>query len=142
MAKEIKSKGLEYISHKSKLICIIIRNSYCSNQTVFFTPKSFSQQLGFLSHKKGSLVEPHKHRLHKREIFYTQEFLWVKKGKVRIDLYSSKENFLCSETLAKSDAILLCAGGHGVQALKDSVMLEVKQGPYKGPQDKQFLRKK
>ncbi|MEI8349044.1 MAG: hypothetical protein WCI77_02725 [Candidatus Omnitrophota bacterium] len=140
MAKEIKSEGLEYISHKGKLICIIVRNSYCNNKVIFFTPQSFSQQLGFLPHKKGDFIKPHKHKLHKREIFYTQEVLWVKKGKVRVDLYSEEEKFLCSEVLIKGEIILLCGGGHGVEVLEDSVMIEVKQGPYKGPEDKQFLR--
>ena len=34
------------------------------------------------------------------------------------------------------DVILLVSGGHGFQALEEVEMIEVKQGPYTGEQDK------
>ncbi len=34
------------------------------------------------------------------------------------------------------DVILLASGGHGFEMIEDSEILEVKQGPYTGDQDK------
>jgi len=38
--------------------------------------------------------------------------------------------------LGPGDVILLATGGHGFQMLEETEMIEVKQGPYVGDQDK------
>ncbi len=66
----------------------------------------------------------------------TQEVLFVKSGKVRVDFYNDEKVFLESRELNTGDVILLAAGGHGFQMLEASELIEVKQGPYCGDQDK------
>ncbi len=44
---------IEKIIHKNIIIAIIIRNDYKKDGIEFFTPNNFSQQLGYMSHKKG-----------------------------------------------------------------------------------------
>lgn len=63
--------------------------------------------------------------------------LFVKKGKIKVDLYSSEKIFLGSEFLETGDFIHLTSGGHGFEILEDTVMIEVKQGPYLGVDDKE-----
>lgn len=137
MIKEIKAEGLEYIYHEGELYALIIRNTFESSSITFFTPNSFSQQLGYLPHKKGNIIAPHKHKINKREILYTQEVLFIKKGKVKVNFYDNNHSYIASEILSSGDVILLCGGGHGFEILEDTVMIEVKQGPYVGVDDKE-----
>jgi len=137
MIKEIETEGLEYAYHQGELYCVILRDSFKSDSVVFFTPDSFSQQLGFLPHKKGNMIEPHRHKINKREILYTQEVLFLKEGKVRVNFYDKNHIYIGSEEIRGGDVILLCAGGHGFEILENSIMIEVKQGPYVGIDDKE-----
>lgn len=137
MIKESNVKGLEYVYHEGELLCVILRSEYDSESISFFTPNSLSQQLGYLPHKKGGKIDPHKHKIHKREILFTQETLFIKKGKVKVNLYGSSKELIGSETLNEGDFILLCGGGHGLDILEDSQMIEIKQGPYVEADDKE-----
>jgi hypothetical protein len=60
----------------------------------------------------------------------------VKKGKLRVDLYSDAREYRDSRVLEGGDVILLVSGGHGFEVLEDVEMIEVKQGPYTGDADK------
>jgi hypothetical protein len=136
MIKEINTKGLEYLYHEGELYSIVMRGNYHTETISFFTPDSFSQQLGYLPHKKGNIIKPHKHKINRREILYTQEVLIMKKGQVKVNFYKDENNFIGSETVEEGDIILLCGGGHGFEILEDAIMIEVKQGPYMGLDDK------
>jgi hypothetical protein len=136
MIKEVSKEGLEYLYHEGELYSIVMRSNYHTETISFFTPDSFSQQLGYLPHKKGNIIKPHKHKINRREILYTQEVLFIKKGKVKVNFYKDETNFIGSETVKEGDIILLCGGGHGFEVLEDAIMIEVKQGPYMGLDDK------
>ena len=137
MIKEIKTEGLEYMYHDGELFCIVLRDNYKNETISFFTPDSFSQQLGYLPHKKGNKIKPHKHKINKREILYTHEVLFIKKGKVKVNFYDRDKNTVGSEHLNCGDIILLCGGGHGFEILEETIMIEVKQGPFIGIEDKE-----
>jgi hypothetical protein len=63
--------------------------------------------------------------------------IFLKSGKVRVDFYSSNKIYLKSKILVCGDVILLASGGHGFKMLEESEMIEVKQGPYAGEEDKE-----
>ena len=67
---------------------------------------------------------------------YTQEVLFIKSGKVRVDYFDDDKNYLESRILSQGDVVLLSGGGHGFYMLEDSEIIEVKQGPYAGDRDK------
>ncbi len=127
---------IERICNNNELYAIIIRASYENKGIEFFTPDDFSQQLAFMSHPKGKLIEPHIHNLVKREVFYTKEVLFIRKGKIRVDFYDEARKYIKSQILSEGDVILLASGGHGFEVLEDLEMFEVKQGPYAGDSDK------
>lgn len=127
---------VERIIKNRKLYAIIIYDKYHNDGVEFFTPDDFSQQLAFISHKSGKIIEPHVHTPYLRNITYTQEVLIIKKGELKVDFYDLKRKYFASRILKKGDLILLATGGHGFQVLKDVEMLEVKQGPYSGEKDK------
>jgi hypothetical protein len=117
-------------------LAIILRNSFKTNGIEFFTPSDFSQQLGYMNRPNGYVIPPHVHNPVAREVQYTKEVLFIKSGKVRVDFYDENQNYLESHILYQGDVILLAFGGHGFEMLEPSEMIEVKQGPYAGDEDK------
>lgn len=132
----MENKLLETIVDGLEPIALIIRNNYNEDGLHFFTPDSFSQQVAFMKHPKGKTISPHVHNLVPRQVLYTQEVLFIKKGKVEFTFYSSKRKFLSISILETGDVILLCGGGHSLKMLEETSMIEVKQGPYAGDNDK------
>lgn len=118
------------------MLALIIYANYCSDGIDFFTPAEFSQQLAYMKHPPGKVIEPHVHNPVQREVFVTQEVLLLKKGRLRVDFYDQQRNYCTSRILEGGDVILLAAGGHGFEALEEIEMIEVKQGPYSGDSDK------
>jgi hypothetical protein len=127
---------LEQIQKGEKILGIIIRSNYKENGIAFLTPDNFPQQLGYMNRPEEYVIPPHVHNPVKREVVLTQEVLFIKSGKVRVDFYDDNRNYLESRTLHKGDVILLANGGHGFKMLEQSEIIEVKQGPYCGEADK------
>jgi cupin fold WbuC family metalloprotein len=132
-------KGLIRIAKGKDIYAIVLRREYSNPGPNFFTPGEFSQQLGMLIHPKGKIVKRHRHKLVKREIFRTQEVLILVEGKIRVELFDDEGEKLKAVILKPGDAILLAQGGHKVNVLEDAKIIEVKQGPYAGFDDKEFF---
>ncbi|MCS7232046.1 MAG: hypothetical protein RMJ67_07920 [Elusimicrobiota bacterium] len=127
---------MKYINYNGQILAIVIKSSYQKDGIEFFTPPEFSQQLAYMKRPKGYVIAPHVHNPVKREVFYTKEVLFIKRGKVRVDFYSEDRIYLKSTILEEGDVILLAYGGHGFEMLEETEMIEVKQGPYAGEMDK------
>lgn len=119
-----------------QLCAIILRVDYDESGIKFFTANDLSQQLALISYKPGKIIPAHTHQHVRREVFQTQEALFIRKGKLRVDFYTPGQDYHCSRVLGQGDVILLIAGGHGFEVLEDLNMVEVKQGPYAGDRDK------
>ena len=126
----------EKIELDGKIIAIIIRSNFTKNGIEFFTPNDFSQQLGYMKREKDYQIEPHIHNSISREVMLTQEVLFIKSGKVRVDFYSDHQEYYESRVLNSGDIILLANSGHGIVTLEESEIIEVKQGPYIEADDK------
>jgi hypothetical protein len=127
---------VETITHGLEPIALIIRAGYDEPGIRFFTPSNFSQQVACMRHPAGHKIAAHVHNLHLRQVLFTQEVLFIRSGKVVVNLYSSDKKPIGSRTLTSGDIILLCGGGHSFEMLEDSSLIEVKQGPYAGQEDK------
>lgn len=127
---------VEKILCDGKVLAIILRASFATPGIHFFTPGDYSQQLGYMHYPRDKIIEPHVHNEIPRAITLTQEVLFIRRGKVRVDLYNEKQIYTESRVLCAGDVILLASGGHGFQALEELEMIEVKQGPYIGARDK------
>lgn len=127
---------IEQIIHQQVVLAIIIRANYQKEGISFFTPGDFSQQLGYMNREKGYVIDPHVHNLVERKVTLTQEVLYIKNGKVRVDFYDEDRHYLESKIVETGDVILLAAGGHGFEMLENSEIIEIKQGPYCGDEDK------
>jgi len=126
----------EEIIIDGQLCAIILRAEYDEGGIQFFTSNELSQQLASMSYKPGKIISAHTHRPVRREVLFTQEALFIRKGKLRVDFYTADQEYRCSRILQKSDVCLLIGGGHGFEVLEELNMIEVKQGPYAGNEDK------
>jgi mannose-6-phosphate isomerase-like protein (cupin superfamily) len=124
------------IMKDSITLAVIIDATYNKEGVEFFTPGNYSQQLGYMQHGKGYSIPPHTHNIIPREVELTQEVLYIKKGKVRVDFYDNEQTYLESTIVQTGDVILLAAGGHGFEMLEKTEMIEIKQGPYLEEEDK------
>ena len=127
---------IESLTNGDQLLAVIVSHRFNEKGIHFFTPNDLSQQLAFMRHPPGKVIEPHVHNPVSRNVHFTQEVLFIKKGKLRVDFYNNDQQYLESRILEAGDVILLATGGHGFEMLEEVEMIEVKQGPYAGDQDK------
>jgi len=121
----------ERIEYGGKLLAMIIRReSEFEEGSNFLTGPENPLQLGVLKHVAGYTIEPHVHRPVQRTITGTQEFLYVSKGRVLVDIYNRDGDKVKESELGTGDAVLLVSGGHSFRLLEDSQLIELKQGPY------------
>ena len=127
---------IERITHGTKLLAVIVSHSFREIGVHFFTQPELSQQLAYMRHPAGKIIAPHVHNRVLREVHSTQEVLVIKRGRLRVDFYDENRCYLQSRTLVAGDTIMLVGGGHGFEVLEEIEMIEVKQGPYAGDEDK------
>lgn len=133
---EVRVMMIERIANQSEELAIIIRDDFHEEGIHFLTPGEYSQQLAYMHHPQGKIIDAHVHNEVHRDIRFTQEVLVLKKGKLRVDFYDAQKKYLESRILFKGDIILLVSGGHGFEVLEEVEMVEIKQGPYVGENDK------
>ena len=131
---------IEKIEVDNKIYAIIVRNNYNKEGIEFFTPSNFSQQLGYMKRPSGYEIKPHVHKNISKKIEFTQEVLFIKSGKLRVDFYNREKKYLQSRVLEKGDIILLSEGGHGFKIIDECEIFEVKQGPYTKSKDKILIK--
>lgn len=127
---------IERVINENIELAIIIRNDYHTEGINFLTEVDYSQQLAYMHHPKGKIIDAHIHNHEERSIVLTQEVLVIKRGILRVDFYKDDFAYLESILLYAGDIILLASGGHGFEVLEEVEMIEIKQGPYLGERDK------
>ncbi len=132
----MQSTYVETVVDGLEPIALIIKAGYDEPGTHFFTPPNFSQQVAFIRHEAGKRIAPHVHNIVSRQVLFTQEVLLIRKGKVKVVLYSSSKEFITERVLESGDLILLAGGGHSFEMIEQTSLIEVKQGPYAGENDK------
>jgi len=133
---------IEKIIHNNIVIAIIIRKDYKQEGIQFLSPQEYSLQLGYMTRPKGYQISPHIHNSVQRNTVGTQEVLFIKNGKVRIDFYSFEQLLLESRQLSAGDIILLAGAGHGIEVIQEAEIIEVKNGPFIESADKDRFKGK
>lgn len=127
---------IDRIIHQNQELALIIRHTFCREGIEFFTPGTYSQQIGYMNRPAGHVIDPHVHNPVLRQVQFTKEVLFIKSGRLRVDFYTDAQEYLESTILEAGDVILLALGGHGFEMLEATEIIEVKQGPYAGDADK------
>lgn len=121
---------------RDAVLCVIIRSHPKPESTRFYTDPSLPLQVGHVVYHKGTALPRHYHKSVQREIFGTGEVVVVQKGRASLDLYGNGETVVRTCELEAGDIAVLVSGGHGFRFSEDTVLLEVKQGPYDEDDDK------
>lgn len=124
------------IEHNGVELGAIVRSTYHNSGIGFFSSDNDGLQLGYMNRPDGHVIVPHTHNKIKREVFYTEEILFIRSGEVRVDFYDDNQQYIESHMVHSGDIVILKGGGHGFKVLERADIFEVKQGPYLGAQDK------
>ena len=132
-------ENIELIPPEGRTLCYVIRGNTQPGQTTFITPPEAKQQVGFIVYPKGGTIARHCHRPLERRIVGMAEVLVVRTGHCQIEVYDEKKTVVAVRDLYQNDVVVMVGGGHGFKILEDTVLLEIKQGPYLGPEDKELF---
>ncbi|VVC02449.1 Uncharacterised protein [Candidatus Burarchaeum australiense] len=124
---------IKKIEHKGVLLAKLISGEWEQGLSFYSEPNDFIQA-GSWRYAKGKELLPHVHNAVERKIDRTQEVLFVKKGRVRVKIFDLEDKPLAEHELRAGDIGIFLRGGHGYTVLEDDTqVLEVKNGPYPGP---------
>lgn len=124
------------IEHNGIELGSIVQSTYHNSGIGFFSGDNDGLQLGYMNRPDDYVIAPHTHNKVKREVFFTEEILFIRSGMVRVDFYDDSQQYIESHIAHAGDIVVLKAGGHGFKVLERADIFEVKQGPYLGAQDK------
>jgi len=106
----------------------------------FFTSPQNDLQIALMTRDFNSPVHAHQHLLTQRTVHSTQEFVWIREGKAHVVIYDDDLTISHELTLCTGDSILFVSGGHAINFLIRTQLLEIKQGPYQKTHDKVNLK--
>lgn len=129
--------GVEQIVAAGKTLAVIIRAQVSPTGTTFLTPPDYKQQVGFVVYPRGGTIARHTHVPLERHLVGTSEVIVVRSGRCELDVYDDDHTLVATRALEAGDVMLMVGGGHGFRMLEDTVLLEVKQGPYTGLDEKE-----
>mgnify|MGYP001571634378 CR=1 FL=1 len=90
-----------------------------------------------LKRAKGDVAKAHRHIPKKRVTRVLQECLIVIKGTIRYDLFDTKKKCFKRVLVRAGEAMLILGVAHSVHFLEDSLVYELKNGPF--IDDKEFI---
>ncbi len=132
--------SMEYIKTKDNVLTsIIIRHDYRPTGTTFVTSPDLAQQVGFVVYPAGGVIKRHIHKNVDRQNISSSEALIIREGKLEIDIFDATKNLVATRQLETGDFVLMVSGGHGFRVIEPTTLLEIKLGPYAGPEDKELF---
>ena len=100
----------------------------------FITDDESFIQVGTWNYKKGTILDAHFHNKFERKSFRTQEVVFVLAGKITCNLFTEDGEFIKTVEISKNQLIIQFEGIHEYEIDEDSKILEIKNGPYFGPE--------
>jgi quercetin dioxygenase-like cupin family protein len=101
----------------------------------FFSDDRDFIQVGTWRYPAGQRLKAHKHNRVERAITHTQEAVYVRKGALKAIVYDQAGRAVEEIVVREGDLLIMLRGGHGYEIIEDDTqVLEVKNGPYPGPE--------
>ena len=95
----------------------------------FFSPDEDFIQVVTWGYDNGKELLAHTHNEVERNVLWTQEVLYIRKGRILVEVYDTNETVVDTWQASEGDVVILLRGGHGYQILEDGTqVLEVKNG--------------
>ena len=127
----------EVVGDDAAPLAYVVRAVATAERTTFLTDASETLQVGFVVHEARDDIPRHTHRPVERAFEGTAEVILVRSGHCILDVYDEDRHLVASRDLATGDVAVLLRGGHGFRVSEDTVLFEVKQGPYTGLDEKE-----
>ena len=122
---------METIKVGDKISCIIYRDSDWSKGLNFITSDSMFIQAGSWWYDKGKVLAKHIHKDFDRVASRTQESVYIKRGSMKVSLYTEDLELFKEFNLFEGDLAVFGYGGHGYEILEDDTqVIETKNGPF------------
>ena len=99
----------------------------------FLTNDDAFVQVGTWKYEKGKILDAHYHNTFERKSYITQEVVLVLEGTIICNLYTTDGEFIASEEIKQNQLIIQFQGVHEYEIMDNSKVLEIKNGPYFGP---------
>ena len=122
---------MQQIEHEGKIISIIYRDEDWVRGLNFITPGDMFVQVGSWWYEKGKILDKHIHKEFDRVATRTQECVYIRKGSMRVTLYTEALVEMEQFVLNAGDLAVFAYGGHGYEILEDDTqIIESKNGPF------------
>ncbi len=124
--------SVESVTANGKTYAIFIPKTADADGVNFVTQDADEFQVGVMRRPAGHVVQPHTHPIKTKTVEGISEFLLVRKGKVKITVFDEDWKTLDERVLTGGDCLVFFRGGHSLEMLEETGLIEVKQGPYEG----------
>ena len=122
---------MQVIEHEGQIISIIHRDEDWKEGLDFITPDDLFVQVGTWWYDKGRVLARHIHKDYDRSARRTQESVYVKRGSMKVTLYTETREPLQEYILNVGDLAVFAYGGHGYEILEDGTqIIESKNGQF------------
>ena len=128
------------IESNGQTYAMFIKAGYDPPGVDFVTKNEDEFQLGVMRREKGYRVQAHTHPLYPRMTQGISEFLFFRKGKAKVMVYDEDWKKLAEVIMEAGDCLLFLRGGHELEMLEETSMVEVKQGPFMGVASTKIFR--
>ena len=99
----------------------------------FFSNDEEFIQVGVWNYNSGKDLPAHVHNVVNREVRRTCEALFVVRGSMEATIYDIDRTLIGSFKVNQGEILVLLECGHGYRVLEDdTIVLEIKNGPYLG----------
>jgi hypothetical protein len=129
--------SLEAVTADGVVLAYIARADSMPGETRFLTPDDCNLQVGHVVYPAGSQISRHMHLPVERRLVGTTEVILVQRGRCELEVFDNRRELVKTCELGVGDILIALGGGHGFRVLEDTVLLEVKQGPYVQGGDKE-----
>ncbi len=135
-------RGVEYVEVDRRLLAIVVRADFDERGTVPLTDESLPLQMSVMAKEEGEGSPAHVHTPSvavDQRGRYRHEMLHVLEGRVDVGVHTGEGVLAERVVLGPGDTILLFEG-HDTVFLERTRLVEIKEGPYPGPErDKRWL---
>ena len=124
--KDIEHNGIRYAS--------VYNTNEINDGLSFLTDDSSFIQVGTWKYEKGKILDAHYHNTFDRSSTQTQEIVYVISGEIICNIYTKDGVFISSFNLSSGMFAVQLYGVHEYEIVENAKVLEVKNGPYFGPE--------
>ncbi len=135
-------RAVEYVEGDGRLLAIVVRADFDERGTVPLTDESLPLQMSVMVKEEGEGSPAH---VHIPSVAvdqggrYRHEMLHVVEGRVDVGVHTGDRALAERVVLGPGDTVLLFEG-HDTVFLERTWLIEIKEGPYPGPErDKRWL---